>query len=226
VAGGVELSVTSPNGDMGFPGTLTARVTYVLDDDGLTISYTAQTDAPTVVNLTNHAYWNLDGAGTIEDHVLELPAEQFVAVDEGLIPTGVEPVEGTPMDFRSPRRIGDGLRSAGEQLQHARGYDHAWVLDGNGGLRLAARVRGPRSGRTLEVLTDQPSVQFYSGNFLDGSVVGRGGRAYRQGDGLCLETQHLPDSPNRPEFPTTVLRPGEQYATRTALRFGTWAGER
>jgi aldose 1-epimerase len=227
VAGGVQLSVTSPDGDMGFPGTLTATATYVFDDDGLTVSYTAETDAPTVVNLTNHAYWNLDGGGTIEDHVLELPASRFVAVDAGLIPTGIESVEGTPMDFRSPRRIGERLRSATPQLLHARGYDHAWVQDGDaadGGLRLIARVRGPRSGRVLEVLTDQPSVQFYSGNFLDGTAAGRDGRAWRQGDGLCLETQHLPDSPNQPGFPSTVLRPGERYATSTRFRFSTATG--
>jgi aldose 1-epimerase len=227
VPGGVELTLTSPDGDMGFPGTLTATVTYVLDDDdGLAVSYAAETDSPTVVNLTNHAYWNLDGDGTVEDHLLELPAPRFVAVDEGLIPTGVEPVEGTPMDFRTPRRIGEDLRSATDQLLHARGYDHAWVLadePGGGGLRLMARVRAPRSGRVLEVHSDQPSVQFYSGNFLDGGVVGRGGRAYRQGDGFCLETQHLPDSPNRPEFPSTVLRPGERYATRTVFRLSAGA---
>ncbi|MCW2700697.1 MAG: aldose epimerase [Blastococcus sp.] len=221
VTGGVELSLTSPDGDMGFPGTLTATVTYVLDEDGLTVGYTAETDRPTVVNLTNHAYWNLDGEGTVEDHVLELPAPRFVAVDAGLIPTGIEPVDGTPMDFRAPRRIGENLRSATDQLLHALGYDHAWVYEDSedGGLQLGARVRGPRSGRVLEVLTDQPSVQFYSGNFLDGSVVGRGGRAWRQGDGFCLETQHLPDSPNQPDFPSTVLRPGERYDTRTVFRF-------
>jgi aldose 1-epimerase len=224
VAGGVELSLTSPDGDMGFPGRLTASATYVLEDDGLTVSYTAETDAPTVVNLTNHAYWNLDGGGTIEDHVLELPAPRFVAVDAGLIPTGIEPVAGTPMDFRDPRRIGDRIRSGTEQLLHARGYDHSWVQDASdGALRLAARVRGARSGRVLEVLTDQPSVQFYSGNFLDGTVAGRGGAAWRQGDGLALETQHLPDSPNQPTFPSTVLRPGEQYRTRTVFRFSAAA---
>jgi aldose 1-epimerase len=207
---------------MGFPGTLTATVTYVLDDDGLALTYGAVTDRPTVVNLTNHAYWNLAGGGTVEDHVLELSASRFVAVDDRLIPAGVEPVDGTPMDFRSPRPIGERLRDATTQLRHAQGYDHAWVLDGAGsGLQPAARVSDPSSGRVLEVLTDQPSVQFYSGNFLDGSVVGRGGRAYRQGDGFCLETQHLPDSPNRPEFPSTVLRPGERYTTETAFRFGT-----
>jgi aldose 1-epimerase len=221
VPGGVELSRTSPDGEMGFPGNLDATVTYTLDDGGLEIRYAAATDRPTVVNLTNHAYWNLAGGGTVEDHVLELPASSFVAVDAELIPTEVTGVEGTPLDFRAPRRIGDRLRAPHPQLRHARGYDHAWVLDPSGGLRLAARVHDPGSGRVLEVLTDQPGVQFYSGNFLDGAVAGRGGRAMRQGDGLCLETQHLPDSPNRPDFPSTVLRPGERYETRTLLRFGT-----
>jgi len=220
VDGGVELFRTSPDGEMGFPGTLEATVTYRLDDDGLEIAYAATTDAPTVVNLTNHTYWNLSGGGTVEDHVLELPASRFVAVDAGLIPTGLSPVDGTPFDFRTPRRVGDRLRDPHEQLRHAGGYDHAWVVDGSG-MRRAARVHDPRSGRVLEVLTDQPGVQFYSGNFLDGSVAGRGGRAMRQGDALCLETQHLPDSPNQPDFPSTVLRPGERYETRTVLRFGT-----
>jgi aldose 1-epimerase len=224
VPGGVELTLTSPDGDMGFPGTLTATVTYVLDEEGLTLTFAAVTDRPTVVNLSTHAYWNLGGGRSVEDHVLQLPASRFAAVDDRLIPTGLEPVEGTPMDFRSPRRIGDRLREGTAQLRYAVGYDHAWVLDEQGaGRRPAARVTDPASGRVLEVLTDQPSVQFYSGNFLDGSVLGRGGRAYRQGDGLCLETQHLPDSVNRPEFPSTVLRPGEQYETTTVYRFGLTA---
>jgi aldose 1-epimerase len=221
VPGGVELSRTSPDGEMGFPGTLEVTVTYTLDEDGLELRYSATTDRPTVVNLTNHAYWNLAGDGTIEAHVLELPASRFVAVDADLIPTELAPVEGSPLDFRTPRPIGDRIRVPHPQLRHALGYDHAWVLDGDDALHLAARVHDPRSGRVLEVLTDQPSVQFYSGNFLDGAVAGRGGRAMRQGDGLCLETQHLPDSPNRPDFPSTVLRPGERYETRTLLRFGT-----
>ncbi len=222
VADGVELSLTSPDGEMGFPGELRATVTYRLEGDCLEIAYTATTDRTTVVNLTNHAYWNLAGGGSIEDHVLQLPATSFVAVDDELIPTEVTAVEGTPMDFRTPQRIGERLRCPFPQLRHARGYDHAWVLDGpDDGLRTAARVHHPASGRLLEVLTDQPSVQFYSGNFLDGSATGRGGRSMRQGDGLCLETQHFPDSPNRPDFPPTVLRPGETYATRTLNRFST-----
>jgi aldose 1-epimerase len=227
IAGGVQLSLTSPDGDMGFPGTMSAAVTYVLDHESLTVCYSAETDRPTVVNLTNHAYWNLDGTGTVEDHVLELPASRFIAVDGGLIPTEIVPVEGTPMDFRTPQRIGDRLRAPHEQLRYAGGYDHAWVLDTDGepGLRLAARVSAPGSARVLEVLTDQPSLQFYSGNFLDGSVLGRGGRSYRQSDGLCLESQHFPDSPNRPQFPSTVLRPGERFATSTVFRFGTPSAE-
>ena len=226
VDGGVELSRTSPDGEMGFPGSLDVTVTYLLDERGLELRYAATTDAPTVVNLSNHAYWNLAGHGAVEDHVLELPASRFVAVDAELIPTGLSPVEGTPMDFRTARRIGDRIRGPYEQLRHARGYDHAWVLDGSSeddGLHLAARVHEPRSGRVLEVRTDQPSVQFYSGNFLDGGVAGRGGRAMRQGDALCLETQHLPDSPNQPDFPSTVLRPGERFETRTLFSFGSVA---
>jgi aldose 1-epimerase len=224
VPGGVELSRTSPDGEMGFPGTLDVTVTYLLDEQGLELRYSASTDRVTVVNLSHHAYWNLAGQGTIEGHVLRLPASSFVAVDAELIPTEVTPVDGTPMDFRSPRRIGDRLRDPHPQLRHARGYDHAWVLDpADTGeeLRLAARVHAPGTGRVLEIRTDQPSVQFYSGNFLDGAAAGRGGCALRQGDGLCLETQHLPDSPNRPDFPSTVLRPGERYETRTQFRFGT-----
>jgi aldose 1-epimerase len=221
VPGGVELSRTSPDGEMGFPGTLEVAVTYLLDESGLELRYTATTDRPTVVNLSNHAYWNLAGGGTVEDHVLRLPAASFVAVDADLIPTELTAVDGTPMDFREPRRIGDRLRAPDPQLRHARGYDHAWVLDdaaAGQSLRTAAELLHPPSGRVLEVLTDQPSVQFYSGNFLDGAAAGRGGMALRQGDGLCLETQHFPDSPNRPDFPSTVLRPGQQYATRTLFR--------
>ena len=225
VPGGVELSRTSPDGEMGFPGSLDVTVTYLLDESGLEVRYAATTDGPTVVNLTQHAYWNLAGSGTVEDHVLRLAAASFVAVDADLIPTEVAPVEGSPMDFRSPRRVGDRVRAPDPQLRYARGYDHAWVLDDSQGLRTAAELHDPRSGRTLEVLTDQPSVQFYSGNFLDGSIAGRGGTALRQGDGLCLETQHLPDSPNRPDFPSTVLRPGEQYATRTVFRLAARPAE-
>ena len=224
VSGGVELTLGSPDGDSGFPGHLTATVTYRLDGDGLEMAYTAVSDRPTVVNLTNHAYWNLEGAGSVEGHVLELAASRFLPVDAQLVPEGGPvPVEGTPMDFREPCRVGERLRDGTRQLLHAQGYDHAWVLDDRRP-GPAARLAAPGSGRVLELRTDQPSIQFYSGNVLDGTLVGRGGRTYRQGDGLCLETQHLPDSPNHPEFPSTVLGPGETYATVTTLRFGVDGG--
>ena len=178
-----------------------------------------------MVNLTNHAYWNLGAAaGTVEDHVLHLPASRFVAVDDGLIPTGLSPVEGTPMDFRSPRRIGDGSALRRRSCGTPAATTTPGCCDGPATTTACGSRPGsqaPRSGRVLEVLTDQPSVQFYSGNFLDGGA-GRARRAcLRQGDGLCLETQHLPDSPNRPDFPSTVLRPGERYARARCYRFGT-----
>lgn len=221
VVGGVELSLESPDGDNGFPGNLTATVTYRLDDDGLQLTYTAVCDRPTVVNLTNHAYWNLEGEGGIDDHLLDLAASSYLPVDDELIPEdGPVRVEGTPMDFRDACRVGDRLRTGTTQLLRAQGYDHAWILDEPGSRSPAARLTAPGTGRVLELFTDEPSIQFYSGNFLDGSVVGRGSRVYRQGDGLCLETQHVPDSPNHPEFPSTVLRPGETYRTRTRFRFG------
>ena len=222
----VTMSRTSPDGEMGFPGALHARVTYTLRGRDLSLRFTASTDRPTVVNLASHVYVNLAGGGTVEDHELHIPASHITAVDDHLIPTGeFAPVAGTPMDFRSPKRIGADLRAADEQLLRAQGYDHNWVLDApaDGELRRAARVRDPASGRVLEVLTDQPGLQFYSGNFLDGTVVGKGGTAYRQGDALCLETQHFPDSPNQPTFPSTVLRPGETYDTTTVFRFSCGA---
>jgi aldose 1-epimerase len=235
-AAAVELSLTSPDGDMGFPGTLEATVRYTLQGNDLTIAYAAVTDRTTVVNLTNHAYFNLAGAGagTIENHLLTLAASRYTPVDDDLIPTGeLAAVEGTPMDFREAKPIGTHLRADDPQLVRAQGYDHNWVLDDaaldnadGGGRRMAARAHDPGSGRVLEVLTDQPGLQFYSGNFLDGSLVGKGGRAYRQGDGFCLETQHFPDSPNHEHFPTTVLHPGESYTTSTTFRFGLIAQER
>ena len=218
---GVVLRLLSPDGQEGFPGTLQVSVDVRLDADGLHWQYRATTDAPTVVNLTNHAYWNLcgTGAGSVEDHVLHLPASRYVPVDEGLLPLAdLAPVAGTPFDFRDPRRVGERLRAPHPQLLRAQGYDHCLLLDPRPD-SVAAHLHDPRSGRSLTLRTDQPGVQVYSGNLLDGTVVGRGGKTHRQGDGLCLETEHLPDSPNRPDFPSTVLRPGEEYATTTSVSF-------
>ncbi|WP_433555146.1 aldose epimerase family protein [Pseudonocardia xinjiangensis] len=223
--GSVTLRRTSPDGENGFPGTLQVAVTYTVEGPRLRIEHEARTDAPTVVNLTNHAYWNLAGAGSVEDHEVTLAASQFLPVDEHLIPSGPPtPVADTPFDLRSSQRIGARLREGHPQLRATRGYDHTYVIDGDPdaeGLRHAVRVVEPRSGRTLELRTDQPGVQFYTGNMLDGSLVLRDGSAARQGDAFCLEPQAFPDSPNRPDFPSTVLRPGEVYRSRSALRFGT-----
>ena len=220
----VTLSLVSPDGDAGYPGCLRIAVTYRLADDGtLRIDYSASTDAATVVNLTNHSYFNLSGGGTIERHVARIEADHFTPVDEILIPTGATAeVAGTPLDFRTPTAIGARLRDAHEQMQRARGYDHNWVLRRGtpGELAEAATIHDPASGRTLTCLTTQPGLQFYTGNFLDGTRRGAGGTLYRQGDGFTLETQHFPDSPNQPHFPSTVLRPGETYRHSTLFRFG------
>ena len=221
----IELTHVSPDGDEGFPGTLTANVVYTWTDaNALRIDYTATTDKPTVVNLTNHTYFNLSSgaAGTIVGHELRLAADHFTPVDKGLIPTGeIRAVKGTPFDFTASRTIGQHIDAADEQIQFGGGYDHNFVLNGTAGaMRPAARVAERTSGRVMEVTTTEPGVQFYTGNFLDGTLVGRGGKTYPRRAGFCLETQHYPDSPNKPKFPSVVLRPGETYRTSTQYTFG------
>ncbi|WP_329286914.1 aldose epimerase family protein [Streptomyces sp. NBC_00691] len=222
---GLILTLTSPDGDMGFPGALRVRVVYTLTASGAwRVDYEAVTDKPTVVNLTSHVYWNLAGesSGSALDHELSLAASRMTPVRTGLIPTGrLAPVAGTPFDFRRPTPVGSRIDADSPQLRHAGGYDHNWVLDKGvtATPRPAATLRDPGSGRVMRVSTTEPGIQFYSGNSLDGSPVGSGGRAYRRRDGLCLETQHFPDAPNQPAFPSTVLRPGEAYRSSTVHAF-------
>jgi aldose 1-epimerase len=222
-ANSVTLTHTSPAGDEGYPGTLTATVSYTLTDDNeLVWQAEASTDAPTVVNLVHHSYWNLSGdpTTTILDHELTLAADHFLPTDAGLIPTGERcPVAGTPMDFTEPRAIGSRLGEDYEALRLGHGYDHCWVLRPGDGVRPAARVRDPKSGRVMEVLTDQPGIQFYDASFLDGVTPGRGGVRYASRSALCLETEGFPDAPNQPAFPSCVLRPGETYRHTLVHRF-------
>lgn len=222
---GLSLTMVSEDGDEGYPGALNVNVSYKFDDDNnLTVHYKATTDKTTVINLSQHSYFNLNGhdSGTILDHEVFLNAGSYTPVDVSLIPTGeIATVENTPMDFRQAKKIGRDIGAENEQLGYGGGYDHNWVLERktNDDLELAASVFEPNSGRFLEIITDQPGIQFYSGNFLDGTVSGKEGYNYQYRAGLCLETQHFPDSPNQADFPSTVLSPGEEYNTTTIFKF-------
>jgi aldose 1-epimerase len=222
---GIELRYVSKDGEQGYPGTVTATVRYVLSEDALRIEYSATTDKTTVVNLTNHSYFNLGGQGkdTILQHRLKINASRFTPVDSSLIPTGeLKSVEGTPFDFRTSTAIGQRIDMADDQLVKGKGYDHNWVLDKTQGeLAEAAELYEPVTGRVLQVLTTEPGIQFYSGNFLDGTITGKESRVYVKRSGLCLETQHFPDSPNHLNFPSTKLKPGERYHTVTVFKFST-----
>ena len=227
----VTLRMVSPDGDQGYPGQLTATATYSLNErNELSLDYRATTDKPTIVNISNHAYWNLAGEGlghSILDQLLTMPADAYTPVDDTQIPTGeLRSVSGTPFDFRKAKAIGRDIRDGRDnQLLTGRGYDHNWVIGRQrvADPRLVARVEDPVSGRVLEMSSDQPGLQFYSGNFLDGSVVGKNGHVYRQGDGLALEPQLFPDTPNRPDFGSARLNPGQTYQNRITYRFTTSA---
>lgn len=223
----IELSLVSADGEEGYPGELRVNVRYSLNNNNeLSIDYSAVTDKTTIINLTNHPFFNLkgEGNGDILDHSIKIVASRFTPVNERLIPTGdIWSVEGTALDFRDFTMIGSRISSKEEQIMFGRGYDHNWVLDKNGrDLALAACVREPISGRELEVWTTEPGLQFYSGNFLDGTDVGKGGKPYGFRSAFCLEAQHFPDSPNHPNFPSTTLNPGDTYSQKTVYKFGTF----
>jgi len=219
----VQLSLVSPDGDQGFPGKMNVKVTYTLqDNNSLRISYEATTDKPTVVNLTNHTYWNLNGcgSGTILNHILQIDADKFTPVDRTLIPTGQLPlVAGTPFDFRKPNAIGARINNANEQLKNGKGYDHNFVLNPHDMNTPVATATGDKSGIIMQVYTHEPGLQFYSGNFMKGANTVKGGGSDGYRNGFCLETQHFPDSPNRPNFPSTELKPGQVYKTETIYKF-------
>ncbi|MDE6370800.1 MAG: galactose mutarotase, partial [Duncaniella sp.] len=220
------LTIDSPDGDNSFPGNVHATVTYTLLPDGkLDIAYSAETDAPTVINMTNHSYFNLSGnpSAPITDHTLYINGSTFTPVDSTFMTTGeILPVASTPMDFTTPHLIGQEIDNYDYvQLKNGNGYDHNWVLDTNGDIeQIAAVLYSPASGIVMNVYTTEPGVQVYTGNFLDGTVTGKGGTVYPQRGAICLETQHYPDSPNKPQFPTTMLRPGEKYESHTVYAFG------
>jgi aldose 1-epimerase len=223
---GVAFSFLSKDGEEGFPGNVKVKVTYTLTDaNELEINYEATTDKSTPINLSQHSYFNLAGEGTsdILNHEIMINADRFTPVDKNLIPTGeLRPVKGTPFDFTTSTRVGARIDDSYDQIVLGHGYDHNWVINRKSkddGLVLAARVYEPTTGRVLEVSTTQPGVQFYTGNFLDGTVTGKQGHVYKRRYGLCLETQHFPDSPNHPDFPTTILKPGETFHQKTVFKF-------